>query len=96
MLGVWPAKLFVFGYVQKTDPNTKAYTAWCTHGTQLVLHTSHPATLSTFHIHIIRGVFPKQHLVPQSVLSTDKQYTDPPVIRAVSLQDAQINTCLAI
>ena len=55
-----------------------------------MLHTSHPATLGTLHIHTIRDVFPKQQLVPQSVFSTDKQYTDPPVIGAVSLQDAPV------
>jgi len=64
ILGVRSAKLAVFGYVQRNDPNTKAHIAECTHGRQLTLHTSHPATVNIFHIHIIRDVSPKQHLWP--------------------------------
>jgi len=60
ILGVRPAKPFVFGYVHKTDPNTKAYMAECTHGRQLTLQTSHPATRNIFHTNIARDVFPKQ------------------------------------
>lgn len=64
ILGERPTKQFVFGCVQRTCPNTKAYFAGCAHGRQLALHTSRPATLNTFHIHIIRDVFPKQYLCP--------------------------------
>jgi len=64
ILGERPAKQFVFGWAQKTGPNTKEYFAGCAHGRQLALRTSHPATLNTFHIHIIRDVFPKQFLCP--------------------------------